>query len=47
MAEADWLNPPGIDQRTLFEGNSILRGGRDPLVRADQGAAARGPILIE
>ena len=30
--EADWLEPPAIDQRTLYEGNSILRGGREPLV---------------
>jgi predicted metal-dependent TIM-barrel fold hydrolase len=26
MQEADWLNPPAIDQRTLYEGNSVLRG---------------------
>ncbi|CAO1661371.1 TatD family hydrolase [Salinicola sp. NYA28a] len=32
MQASDWLNPPPIDQRTLFEGNSILRGGRDPLI---------------
>ena len=32
MSESDWLDPPSIDQRTLFEGNSILRGGRDPVV---------------
>lgn len=24
--EEDWLNPAAIDQRTLFEGNSVLRG---------------------
>jgi uncharacterized protein len=24
--EEDWLNPPVIDQRVLFEGNSVLRG---------------------
>jgi predicted metal-dependent TIM-barrel fold hydrolase len=24
--ESDWLNPQPIDQRTLFEGNSVLRG---------------------
>ena len=29
--EEDWLNPPSIDQRTLFEGNSVLRG-QDPKV---------------
>ena len=32
MREEDWLNPPDIDQRTVFEGNSVLRGGREPLV---------------
>jgi len=26
MAEKDWLDPAPIDQRTLFEGNSVLRG---------------------
>ncbi len=26
MAEKDWLDPAAIDQRTLFEGNSVLRG---------------------
>jgi hypothetical protein len=24
--ESDWLSPQPIDQRTLFEGNSVLRG---------------------
>ena len=32
IKEDDWLNPPPIDQRNLYEGNSILRGGRDPMV---------------
>ena len=26
MQEAHWLSPEPIDQRTLFEGNSVLRG---------------------
>lgn len=26
FAESDWLSPAPIDQRTLFEGNSVLRG---------------------
>jgi predicted metal-dependent TIM-barrel fold hydrolase len=26
MAEKDWLEPAPIDQRNLFEGNSVLRG---------------------
>lgn len=32
IKEDDWLNPPAIDQRTLYEGNSILRGGREPRI---------------
>jgi len=31
--ESDWLTPTAIDQRTLFEGNSVLRG-QEP--RVDQ-----------
>lgn len=32
FAEADWTAPAAIDQRRLFEGNSVLRG-QEPLVR--------------
>ncbi|MFX4982801.1 hypothetical protein ABTB81_19560, partial [Acinetobacter baumannii] len=32
IAESDWLSGTGIDQRRLYEGNSILRGGRDARV---------------
>lgn len=32
MHESDWLDPVLIDQRTVYEGNSILRGGREPVV---------------
>ncbi|HEV7283194.1 MAG TPA: TatD family hydrolase [Pirellulaceae bacterium] len=35
IREDDWLNPPPIDQRTLFEGSSVLRGGQAP--RVDSG----------
>ena len=45
MKEEDWLNPPAIDQRTLYEGNSILRGGRDPKVE-DKTVARRSDELI-
>lgn len=31
MSEEDWLNPPPIDQRALFQGNSVLRG-QNPVV---------------
>lgn len=30
--ENDWLNPSSVDQRTLFEGNSVLRGGQSPRI---------------
>lgn len=35
--EEDWLSPSPIDQRTLFEGNSVLRG-QEP--RVDDGESA-------
>ncbi|SHE87507.1 hypothetical protein SAMN02745148_01289 [Modicisalibacter ilicicola DSM 19980] len=44
--ESDWLNPPAIDQRTLYEGNSILRGGREPLIEAP-GSRNRDNLIIE
>jgi len=34
MRESDWLQPPAIDQRSLFEGNSVLRGGQTPRLAA-------------
>ena len=40
MKERDWLDPPAIDQRTLYEGNSVLRGGREPLI--EEPKARRG-----
>jgi uncharacterized protein len=33
MQESDWLNPTPIDQRQLFNGNSVLRG-QQPLVES-------------
>jgi predicted metal-dependent TIM-barrel fold hydrolase len=44
MREADWLEPPAIDQRTLYEGNSVLRGGREPRVDGPGHAEA---LIIE
>ena len=34
MKEKDWLDPAPIDQRTLFEGKSVLRGGQAPRIEA-------------
>ena len=46
MKESDWLSPPAIDQRTLFEGNSILRGGREPVIE-EPGTQRRKGLTIE
>lgn len=35
MKEEDWLNPPSVDQRQLYNGNSVLRG-QMPVYDADQ-----------
>ena len=34
MKQSDWLDPAPIDQRTLFQGNSVLRGGQTPRIEA-------------
>jgi uncharacterized protein len=47
MSEADWLNPPPVDQRTVYEGNSILRGGRDPVVEEPKVRRRAEELLIE
>jgi len=32
MKASDWLEPVAIDQRTLYSGNSVLRGGQTPRI---------------
>lgn len=34
MQEGQWVDPSPIDQRTVYEGNSILRGGQTPRIEA-------------
>jgi uncharacterized protein len=34
MKQSDWLDPAPIDQRTLFQSNSVLRGGQSPRIEA-------------
>jgi hypothetical protein len=34
MREADWASS-AIDQRARYDGNTVLRGGQDPRVEAD------------
>lgn len=47
MNEADWLDPPAIDQRTLYEGNSVLRGGREPVIEAPGERRGMDKLIIE
>ncbi len=45
--EDDWLDPPAIDQRTVFEGNSILRGGREPRIEEPRVKRTAHELVIE
>ncbi len=47
MMESDWLNPMPIDQRALFEGNSILRGGREPVVQEQCDRRSMDNLIID
>ncbi len=47
IKEDDWLNPPAIDQRTLYEGNTILRGQRKPVVEEVPAKLSMDNLLIE
>jgi hypothetical protein len=41
MRESHWLEPAAVDQRSLFEGNTVLRGQQP---RVDQ-PAAEAPLV--
>ncbi len=43
--EAQWLTPGAVDQRVLFEGNSVLRG-QAPRVDAAPGSAVPAPEAV-
>jgi predicted metal-dependent TIM-barrel fold hydrolase len=47
ITESDWLDPPAIDQRTLYEGNSILRGGREPRLEEPKSRRGLENLVIE
>jgi predicted metal-dependent TIM-barrel fold hydrolase len=38
MKEADWTDPVPVDQRSLFQGNSVLRGGQTPRIEQARGS---------
>jgi predicted metal-dependent TIM-barrel fold hydrolase len=44
MKSDDWLSPTAIDQRTLYAGNSVLRGGQTPKIT--QSGATTGSLEI-
>lgn len=45
MKEEDWLNPPAVDQRQVYHGNTILRGGQDPVI--EEKPKQRDQLIIE
>lgn len=47
MHESDWLDPPPVDQRGLYAGNSILRGGREPVVEESSDKRSLDNLIIE
>ncbi len=47
MKEEDWLNPQEIDQRKDYEGNSILRGGGEPIVGQTKNRRSMDDLIIE
>lgn len=46
MKEEHWLNPAPVDQRMLFEGNSVLRG-QTPRVGEPAGAARSDSVVFK
>lgn len=45
MNESDWLNPAPIDQRVLFEDNSVLRG-QEPRVDEGAGEPVQDSVIV-
>ncbi|MFQ5955310.1 MAG: hypothetical protein ACE5JZ_09635 [Kiloniellales bacterium] len=41
------MDTPAIEQRTRFEGNSILRGGREPVIEEPKVKRSMDELIIE
>ena len=46
MSESDWLDPVPLDQRELYAGNSVLRGGREPRIEVPKVARTADDLDI-
>ncbi|MFK8080617.1 MAG: TatD family hydrolase [Granulosicoccus sp.] len=47
IREEDWLDAAPVDQRETFEGNSILRGGREPIIDEPKVLRQAGNLIIK
>ena len=47
IKEDDWLDPSAIDQRTVYEGNSILRGQREPRIEEPKSKRHAKELVVE
>ena len=47
MHESDWLDAQPVDQREVFEGNSILRGGREPVIEEPKVQRQASNLIIK
>lgn len=47
IKESDWLDAAPVDQRDTFEGNSILRGGREPVIEQSKVQRNASNLIIE
>ena len=46
IKESDWLDAAPVDQRDTFKGNSILRGGREPVIEESKVQRMASNLII-
>ena len=47
MHERDWLDACSVDQCDTFEGNSVLRGGREPIIEVPKVQRTAANLIIK